>query len=214
MKNFMKIMLAVVVAGFGLTAQAADQDAHGLVVVPEQEVVAAAVKAALEDKAIEAALKKLINQSQDSQLQVQEALKNRIALQSIQANEGILKALESVAKKFEPKKKKDPTAISIIKDYVVSPVWETVLKPFCPMVKAYAVLVVAAAFVAEAIPGGFDAAQVTSLAVYVPYSMISILMEIAYNGFSESASADMNQFIINLLAWTGKRLLGTVVPGI
>ncbi|MBS1987499.1 hypothetical protein JST56_00730 [Candidatus Dependentiae bacterium] len=213
MKNFIKIMLVIVIAGFGLTVQGKDQaHPHALVVMPEQDVVAQAVETALKDKAIEAALKKLINQN--GQPQAEDALKNRIALQTIQANEGILKALESIAKKFAPKKKKDPTAMGIIKDYVVSPVWETVLKPFCPFVKAYVVLVVAAAIITEAVPGGYDAAQVTSLAVYVPYSMITTLMEIAYNGFSESASADMNQSIVNILAWTGKRLLGTVVPGI
>ncbi len=210
MKNFMKIMLALVIAGSGLTLQGLDPDAHALAIMPEQEVVAQAVEAALNDKAIESALKKLVGQN--SHQQGLDTLRNQIAIQAIQTNEVMLKALESIAKKFEPKKEKDPTALSVINDYIFSPVWKTVLKPFCPIVKACVVIAITSIVMAEILPGGYDAAQATRLALYIPYVMAEEGMKIAYSGFGESVPVDAKQLFADGIKFGGMSLLRTFIP--
>lgn len=202
MNNFTRIMLALIIASSGSAVQVLGRN---LDVAMQKGIV----ETALQGEAIKDVLENLMIKSPD-QVQALDVLSKEVMLQSIQANEGILKALENISKKFEQKKEKDPSVVDTIQKYVLSPVWKTVLKPFVPHVQAYIVIAIVCIVCAECLEGGYDAAQVTRLAVYLPYTVISTLYETASIGFGENVSTDLSQVGSNLF-WAFAR---RIVPGL
>ncbi len=190
MNNFTRIMLALIIASSGSAVQVLGRN---LDVAMQKGIV----ETALQGEAIKDVLENLMIKSPD-QVQALDVLSKEVMLQSIQANI------------IEQKKEKDPSVVDTIQKYVLSPVWKTVLKPFVPHVQAYIVIAIVCIVCAECLEGGYDAAQVTRLAVYLPYTVISTLYETASIGFGENVSADLSQVGSNLF-WAFAR---RIVPGL